>query len=61
MADPEDWCRQKLANLQIKDLQKDTLSEIKDHLTQLSSQQAIITSNFLKLPAIFDCLDDCGR
>lgn len=61
MSAPEEWCREKLANLQIKDLQKDTLTEIREHLTHLSSQQAVITSNFLKLPAIFDCLDDCGR
>lgn len=61
MSAPEDWCREKLENLQIKDKQKDTLTEIKQHLTELPSQQAIITSNFLQLPAIFDCLDDGGR
>lgn len=57
MSSPEEWCREKLANLQIKDLQMNTLNEIKEHLITLPAQEAIITSNFLKLPALFDCLD----
>lgn len=56
----EDWCRERLANLQIKDRRLDTLTEIRDHLSSLPASEVAITSNFLTLPELFDCVEDDG-
>lgn len=55
MSDNEIWCREKLANLKIKDLQLTTLNEIKNHL--VSSEDAKLTSNILQLEKLYDCLE----
>lgn len=57
----EDWCRERLANLQIKDRRLDTLTEIRNHLSNLPPNEVAVTTNFLTLPDIFDCVEDAGH
>lgn len=55
----EEWCRQQLMNLQIKDRRLDTLTEIRNHLTKLPADEvASVSSNFLTLSDLFDCVED---
>lgn len=55
----EEWCRQQLMNLQIKDRRMDTLNEIRNHLTKLPADEvASVSSNFLTLSELFDCVED---
>ncbi|KAJ6636009.1 26S proteasome non-ATPase regulatory subunit 5 [Pseudolycoriella hygida] len=55
----EEWCRQQLMNLQIKDRRLDTLNEIRNHLTKLPANEvASVSSNFLTLPELLDCVED---
>lgn len=55
----EEWCRQQLMNLQIKDRRLDTLNEIRNHLTKLPAEQvASVSSNFLTISELFDCVED---
>lgn len=56
----EDWCRECLAKLQIKDKRLDTLTEIRNHLSSLPASEVAMTSNFLTLPELFDCVEDDG-
>lgn len=54
----EEWCRQQLMNLQIKDRRLDTLNEIRNRLTNLPADEvASVSSNFLTLPELFDCVE----
>lgn len=54
----EEWCRQQLMNLQIKDRRLDTLTEIRNRLTNLPADEvASVSSNFLTLPELFDCVE----
>lgn len=54
----EEWCRQQLSNLQIKDRQLDTLNEIRNQLNNLAADEVAITSNFLSVPEILACADN---
>lgn len=55
----EEWCRQQLMNLQIKDRRLDTLNEIRNRLTKLPADEvASVSSNFLPLSELFDCVED---
>ncbi len=55
----EEWCRQQLMNLQIKDRRLDTLNEIRNHLTNLpAAEVATVSSNFLIPSNLFDCVED---
>lgn len=54
----EEWCRQQLANLQIKDRRLDTLNEIRNQLNRLSADEVATTSNFLTVSEILACADD---
>ena len=51
----EDWCQEKLANLQIKDLRMETLNEIKNKLIQSND----ISANFSS--ALLDCMEDSNK
>lgn len=54
----EEWVRQQLMNLQIKDRRLDTLNEIRNHLTKLPADEvASVSSNFLTLSELFDCVE----
>uniref|UniRef100_U5ETB0 26S proteasome non-ATPase regulatory subunit 5 n=1 Tax=Corethrella appendiculata TaxID=1370023 RepID=U5ETB0_9DIPT len=54
----EEWCREQLENLQIKDLRTNTLNEIKNQLVKLPANENEITSKFIKSPILLDCLED---
>lgn len=54
----ETWCRDRLANLQIKDRRLETLTEIRNHLSALPPGEVAHTTNFLTLPDIFACVED---
>lgn len=59
MSEAEEWFRQQLMNLQMKDRRLDTLNEIRNHLTKLPADEvATVSSNFLTLSELFDCVED---
>ncbi|XP_037038603.1 26S proteasome non-ATPase regulatory subunit 5 [Bradysia coprophila] len=54
----EEWCCQQLMNLRIKDRRLDTLTEIRNCLTNLPADEKVfVSSNFLTLPQLFDCVE----
>ncbi|XP_055591945.1 LOW QUALITY PROTEIN: 26S proteasome non-ATPase regulatory subunit 5 [Uranotaenia lowii] len=53
----ENLCRELLANLQLEQNRKTTLSEIKKTLISGTSSTSV-ASNFLKAPELFNCLED---
>lgn len=52
----EEWCRQQLANLHIKDRRLTALTEIRNHLSTLPPNEIIVTSNLLSINDLFDCV-----
>lgn len=52
----EEWCREQLAKLQIKDRRLSTLTEIRDHLSTLPPNELAVTTNYLSVPEIFECV-----
>lgn len=58
MSSANEWCTDKLSKLLNEELRISTLSEIKEHFSTLSSNEATQTANLLELPLLFDCLND---
>lgn len=58
MSLPEDWITEKLSKLLIIEERVATLNEIKDHLLNLSANEAKDAANRMQLPIVFDCLND---
>lgn len=58
MANREAWCADKLSKLLNEDLRMSTLTEIKEHFSAISQDEANETANLLQLPMVFDCLND---
>lgn len=61
MANREAWCADKLSKLLNEDLRMSTLTEIKEHFSAISQDEANETANLLQLPMVFDCLNDSKR
>lgn len=52
----EEWCREQLAKLQIKERRLTTLNEIKNHLSSVGPNEINISAKFLTL---LDSIEDC--
>ncbi|KAF5284088.1 hypothetical protein FQA39_LY17137 [Lamprigera yunnana] len=58
MAEAREWCSNQISKLLEEDLRVPTLTEIKQHFSSVSPEEAKVTANNLQLTAIFDCLNN---
>lgn len=58
MGDMENWCSNQTAKLLNEELRIESLQEILDHLSNIPRDEAIRTTRYLELSAVFDCLND---
>lgn len=56
----EEWCREQLKNLQIRDLRTNTLTEIKNQLISHPNDQ-LHSTNFIQSQELLDCLKDTTK
>lgn len=57
----EEWCREQLKNLQIRDLRTNTLTEIKNQLISHPNDEVVISTNFIQSQELLDCLKDTTK